>query len=145
MAEPIRAIPKIDRPPQETAREELDALLETLHASGALRILQGLVGRLGSIAEVVLDRLDSRGGRDALANLAIAAENALALEPEGFERFARGLSRGLSRAPDPADHEAPSVWRLWRLANEPDTRRGALALLIVLRTLGASLREPPTR
>ena len=48
-------------PPVDTAQDDLDRLVETLHEEGIFRILNSAISQKNGVLEVALDQLDSRG------------------------------------------------------------------------------------
>jgi uncharacterized protein YjgD (DUF1641 family) len=139
MADPIRFKARAERPTEQTAREEWEALLQTLHDSGALRILGGLVGRSGAIAEIAVDRLGSESGRNALSNGAILGEAIAAVRPEALRRISAAVARAILAAAHGAGGRVPGLFGLWAELQRPDTRRALFAALAFLRTIGAEL------
>ena len=65
MAQPLPYDPPPAPPGQDafTAADDLARLLETLHTSGTLRVLNGLLARFQDVMAVVLAGLDSDAGR----------------------------------------------------------------------------------
>ncbi|MCL2447497.1 MAG: hypothetical protein FWD17_00965 [Polyangiaceae bacterium] len=143
MAEPLkyRSIPGPS--PRDTARQEIDALVEVLHDSGALRMLRGLVGRFPEVMGVMLERLDSDAGVNALSNLTIAASALLAVNAARTARIVTGLREGLDSALANRSHRPPRRLQLLAKLNHPDTRRGAFAVLTILESIGRQLRLEP--
>lgn len=87
MAQQLEYDAKVD--PTVSAHEELEALIETLHASGTLRVLNGFFGRFADISEVAMDEVTKPEGQRALANAALLR---LLHDPE----TRRGLYAGLT-------------------------------------------------
>jgi uncharacterized protein YjgD (DUF1641 family) len=127
-----------------TADDDLARLVETLHASGTLRLLNGLFARLEDVAAVVLKGLDTDAGRRGLANLLLLSKLLGRLDPDGLDRFIAALDRGLEAAARRLDTEAdpPGPLRTLGRLRDPDIRRGLDAVLALLGTLGAELHDP---
>lgn len=138
MAEPIKYFPEADETHQ-TARDELDALLETLHTSGTLRALDGFFGRFSEVTEVAVTQLNGPPGRKLLGNLAVLAKALTESEPKALERVMSGVVQALSALEQVGRARPAGIFALLRLMHDADTRRGFYALTQVLRAIGASL------
>ena len=148
MAAPIEfAYPK--GPPGQdtfTAADDLARLLETLHTSGTLRALNGLVAEGQGVMAVVLKGLNTEAGRTGLANLMVLGKLLGHIDADGLDRFAVALQRALAAAgerltDDDAD-DAPGTLTVLKKLREPEVRRGLDAALTLLGTLGAELHRP---
>lgn len=139
MAEKLEYHPHIDT--SVSAREELEALIETLHASGTLRVLMGFFGRFDDVSEVALEQLLTDEGQHAMANLTVLAKPLLHVDPDHMQAFQEGTEKGLGAASESIKDEPPGLLSLIRQLNDPDTRRGLYAALTLLQTLGRHLHE----
>ncbi|CAN5261371.1 hypothetical protein BH23GEM4_BH23GEM4_07390 [soil metagenome] len=134
MAEPLDFQPIAD--PTFGAHDDLERLLETLHESGTLRLLDGLIGRLGAVGEIAVEQLDTPGGRQAVGNLLILGRLLTQLDAESTDRFANGLVEGVRAGSAALTQEPPSTVRLLRQLRQPEVRRGLHAALAFLAALG---------
>lgn len=148
MAQPIAYDYPPGPPGQDafTAADDLARLVQTLHTSGTLRVLNGLLARFQDVMAVVLAGLDTEEGRTGLANLMVLGKLLGHLDADGVDRFAVALQRALGAASerlteDDADG-APSTLSVVRKLREPEVRRGLDAALTLLGTLGAELHDP---
>ncbi len=144
MAAPISSRPP-PGPPGEatfTAADDLARLVETLHTSGTLRALNGLVAQGQDVAAVALGGLNSEAGRTGVANLLILGKLLGHIDADGLDLFAAALTRALSAAGTRLDAEPPGTVALVRKLRDPDVRRGLDAALTLLGTLGAELHAP---
>lgn len=139
MAEPLKH--RVSALPRDTAAEELELLLETLHRSGTLRTLIGLCGSVSGISKVVLQEVDSAGGRRMTGNLSLMATTLTTLDPAALEPLVQGLVKGVNRTADDTNDEPPGVLRLLGRLQSTDVRRGLSALINVLQGVGAELRQ----
>lgn len=121
------------------AREEFADLIETLHASGTLRVLNGFFGRLGAVSDVALTELNSPPGRDLAGTLFALGELLAKVPIADVQRVAEGATTGLERAKATLREKPPSTFALLRLMREPDTRRAIAAGLVLFNALGAAL------
>ena len=147
MAQPLEYVPaQLPGEAAFTAADDLARLVETLHASGTLRVLNGLFGRLDAVAGVALGPLDTPEGRNGLANLVVLAKALGRIDPERLDGFMTALDRGLDAAGrrlDAPDDPPGTLATLGKLRDR-DVRRGLDAVLTLLGTLGAELhREGP--
>ncbi|HYE57275.1 MAG TPA: DUF1641 domain-containing protein [Rhodothermales bacterium] len=142
MAQPLEYVPpQVPGEAAFTAADDLARLVETLHTSGTLRVLNGFFGRLGAVSEVALDTINTPEGRNGLANLLVLAKALGRIDPQHLARFADAVDHGLDAAgrrlesPD----DPPGTLATLRKLRDPDVRRGLDAVLTVLGTLGADL------
>lgn len=146
MAQPLPYDPPPAPPGQDafTAADDLARLLETLHTSGTLRVLNGLLARFQDVMAVVLAGLDSDAGRTGLANLLTLTTLLGRLDADGLNRFVAALERALEAAGERIEDEdgAPGSLSVLRKLRDPDVRRGLDAALTLVGTLGAQLHEP---
>ncbi len=147
MAQPIDFDYPKGPPGQQTftAADDVARLVETLHASGALRVANGLVAQFGDVMAVVLKGLDTEAGRTGLANVLTLVKLAGHINADGLDRFAVALERGLAVAGerlDAPDDDAPGSLAVLRKLADPNVRRGLDAALTLLGTLGAELHDP---
>lgn len=138
MARPLDHAPSA-APTQTSARSELETLLETLHTSGTLRALRGLVGTGPQLLEVALGQLESEGGKNALGNIAIAMTTLTKLDADRVHALVEALHKGVRAADASRQHAPPGLMGLFAMLMREDTRRGLHALVVLLSTLGREL------
>lgn len=139
MAQPLKYYPTAA--PIETAHEELEDLIETLHASGTLRVLNGFFGQFDGVAEVTVDHVMNPEGVNAVSNLLILAKGLTHVDPDHLQAFQDGAEKGLDAARESLKDDPPGLVALARQLGHHDTRRGLNAALILLQTLGHHLHE----
>ena len=146
MAKPVDFAYPPGPPGQQTftAADDLARLVETLHTSGTLRVLNGLVGRFQDVTAVALKGLDTDAGRNGLANLLVLAKLLGKIEADGLDRFVAALARALDAAGDRLEEEddAPGSLAVLKKLRDPDVRRGLDAALTLLGTLGSQFHDP---
>ncbi len=146
MAQPIAYAPPPAPPGQDafTAEDDLRRLLDTLHESGTLRVLNGLLAEFQSVMAVVLAGLNSDEGRAGLANLLTLATLLGKLDADGLDRFVTALDRALDAAGERIDQtdDAPGSLSVLAKLRDPDVRRGLDATLTLVGTLGKQLHDP---
>lgn len=140
MAEPLKYTPTAP-PTTETAHEELEDLIETLHESGTLRVLNGFFGQFDDVTEVALEQLTTPSGMQAVSNLAILMKGLTNVDPDHLETFQEGTQEGLEAARESLKEKPPGMFKLTRQFGDRDTRRGMHAALTLLQTLGRHLHE----
>lgn len=148
MAAPIDFTYPTGPPGQDafTAADDLARLVETLHTSGTLRTLNGLLAQVSDVSAVVLKGLNTDAGRNGLANGMVLAKLLGHLNADGLDRFAAALERALEAAGervagDP-DDDPPGTFTVLKKLREPEVRRGLDAALTFLGILGAQLHDP---
>jgi len=122
------------------ATEEFAQLIETLHASGTLRVLNGFFGRLGDVSGVAMSEMNSPAGRNVLGAFLFIGECLTKISPDDLQRVTAGFADGVKRARSVLTEEPPGTLALLRLARAPETRRTLAAMLVLLNSLGAALR-----
>jgi uncharacterized protein YjgD (DUF1641 family) len=125
--------------PFPTAHDEFNDLIETLHDSGTLRVLNGFFGRFGAVNEALLSELKTPPGQNLLGSLLFLGECLTKLPVDDLQRVASGVGVGLKRADATLREEPPSTLGLFRMMREPDTRRAIAATLALLNAIGAEL------
>ena len=132
---------EVPHAPLPGARDELADLIETLHRSGTLRILNDFFGRLGSISDVALDDLNSSAGRNIVGALLSAGKLMTGVTADDLTAIATGVSSGTEEARRVMSADkAPGIWELLRLLHDPATRRVFGAALILLNKVGTQLQ-----
>ena len=125
MAQPL-AYDLPPAPPGEqafTAADDLARLLETLHTSGTLRVLNGLVSQFQEVMAVVLDGLNTDEGRNGLANLLVLAKLLGRIDADGLDRFVAALDRALADAGSDLGAKSRFIEAVSAQPRRPETRR----------------------
>lgn len=130
-------------PPIDTAREELEQLLQTLHESGTLRLLDGLLGRFPSVTEVAVQQLNTGGGHNFVGNVMILLKALTELDSDGHQALVSGVGEGLQAAHRSLQESPPGLLSLLRKLGDEDVRRGLNALLVLVQALGRHLHQQP--
>ncbi|MBS7456979.1 DUF1641 domain-containing protein [Coralloluteibacterium stylophorae] len=145
MAEPLNYTP---RPPQigPTAQEELDRLVETLHAHGVLRFANDLVASNTRIAEVLANGLNMPGSRRAIQNAATVFMALSQIEPRDCYRVSMALKDGLqalAREAPAADEEsgAPGVKGVYRMLHDEDLWRAVTPFVDALKAFAHGMER----
>lgn len=139
MAQPLKYAPSTDT--ALSARDELERLLETLHERGVLTALDGFFGALPEVTGVLLEDLDTPGGRNALSNLAVLSMALTALDPNRMNDLRLSAEQGLAAAHESLKGEPPGLVALLRELNDPDVRRVLHAMLVFLQTFGRHMHR----
>lgn len=128
-------------PIRTSAEVELQAFLETLHTSGALRLLRGMLGAVPEVSDVVLEQMATESGKNLLGNVSIAMMELTKTEPDATNTFLGALRKSVRAARASMLRMPPSLMELVALMMHEDTRRGLHACLTLLATLGRELRR----
>ena len=141
MAEPIKF--RAPSPEVNSAHDELEHLLNTLHESGVLRTLTGLFGGMPAVADIALEHVHSKGGKRLSGNLAVLATSLTQLEPHAVQRLVRGLIKGSELVVSSASRPPPGFFSLLRRMHSEDARRGLQAAVVMLESIGKALVTEP--
>ncbi len=144
MAQPIDFVPPA-APGQAafTAADDVARLVETLHDSGTLRVLNGLFARFEAVTAVALGGLDTPEGRRGLANLLVVARLLGRIDTDALDRFVGALDKGFGAASARlAKDDPPGTIAVLGKLRDPAVRRGLDAVLTLLGTLGAEVHAP---
>lgn len=127
-----------------TAEDDLARLLETLHTSGTLRVVNGLLAQFQDVMAIVLKGLNTDEGRTGLANLLTLVKLLGQVDADGVDRFVAALERALRAAGDRLDErdDAPGTLSVLAKVRQPEVRRGLDALLTLVGSLGSQLHDP---
>ncbi len=126
-----------------TPEDDLARLLATLHESGTLRVLNGLLDRFAEVNAVALRHLDTEEGRNGLANLLILLRALGHVDAGGTERFVKALTEGLGAAGSRLRDTGPppNLLQLAAKLRSPEVRRGLNAALTLAGSVGERLGE----
>lgn len=122
--------------PTVTAHEELEALIETLHASGTLRVLNGFFGRIADVSEVAMEEITKPTGQNTLANASLLLMAFAKIDPDDLQALLQGVERGMKTAREVLREKPPNTLRLLAALHDPNTRRGLYAALSLLHAVG---------
>ena len=142
MAKPLTYTP--EPVPTDTAQDELNRLLLTLHERGVLRLLTNLSAESHGVAQVALEQLDSLKGQNLIGNLTVLLTFLSEIDDEALGKILTGVGRGVNAASQTqSKRDTPGTFKLVKELNDPDVRRGLNAVLTILSTLGRHLKETP--
>ena len=127
--------------PQDTAQDDLERLLQTLHERGALRLLNGLVGQYDGVLSVMLGQLESQKGENALGTLTVLLKALTETDADAAQAFLTGTHKGLAAAQESLQHDPPSQLALLGKLGDHEVRRGLYAVLSLLEGLGKHLHD----
>lgn len=130
--------------PQDTAQDDLERLLQTLHERGVLRLLNGLIGQSDGVLSVALGQLESKRGENALGTLTVLLKALTETDSDAAQAFLTGTQKGLAAAQESLTDEPPSRLALLGKLNDPEVRRGLYAALSLLEGLGRHLHDTRT-
>ncbi len=143
MAEPLPYRPLPSQPPRDPAWEELDALVQTLHTHGVLRLARTAVAAAPELAAITTDTVNHSRGIDILRNLAQAADGVGRLDPQDIARTFAGAGAALAALNDPATPQPRSGLRgTFDLLRDEQLWRAAGPLLGAVKAFSAASRQP---
>ena len=128
-------------PPVDTAQDDLDKLVETLHEKGVLRTLNNVVAQSSGVLEVALGQFDTKGGRNALDSTMVLIKALTETDPDGAQAFLDGTKKGLAKAQASLEDDPPGITALLGKLYDREVRRGLYAVLSLLEGLGSHLHE----
>lgn len=128
-------------PPFPGAREEFEALIRTLHESGALRFLNGFFGRLGPINEVAFGEATTPQGKNLIGTLLFVGECLAKMPVDHLQRVGSGFAAGLQRAGEVMNREPPGTIALLRILDDPETRRSIAAMVALMNTVTGAIGQ----
>ena len=112
--------------PQDTAQDDLERLLQTLHERGALRLLNGLVGQYDGVLSVALGQLESKKGENALGTLTVLLKALTETDSDAAQAFLTGTQKGLAAAQTSLQSDPPSRLALLGQLNDREVRPRSL-------------------
>lgn len=128
-------------PPVDTAQDDLDRLVQTLHDEGILRILNSAISQKNGVLEVALDQLGSQGGRNLVDNVMVLVKTLTVTDPDGAQAFLDGTQKGLVKAQKSLRDDPPGIAALLAKLYDKEVRRGLYAVLSLLEGLGGHLHQ----
>ena len=143
-----------ETPKAPSANDELQALLETLHQQGLLRILNEVLQASPDISKVLLNGLNRRESRNAVQNISLIAMTLGRIPPERFVLFtdsllsaAKALRESVNNKED--SNKAPGVLGAYKLLHDDDLWRAIQPLVAavdaLLRPLEQEEQDPAAR
>lgn len=139
---------------EQTAREAMDELIESLHQHGFLRLANDLVKSNSEIGKILVSGLNQPGTQSALQNLSLLMMTLGSVPPERFNHLLLAL-RDAAMAIKPAREEAnsgkaaPGIRGIIRLLNDDELWRGLSPVLSALKVFSRQIdgeeQKPITR
>lgn len=128
-----------------TPDDDVARLVRTLHESGTLRLLNGLIAQFAEVNAVVLKHLDTEEGKNGLSNLLILLRGLGHIDADGTDRFVKALTEGLDAAGERLREtdDPPNLLQLAVKLRSPEVRRGLNAALTLVGTVGDRLGDEP--
>ncbi|MBB3060704.1 DUF1641 domain-containing protein [Microbulbifer rhizosphaerae] len=138
-------------PPREgnTARQELDCLVENLHDQGILRFLNDFLSTSPEVSQILMKGLNTEESRNAVQNLLLIAIALGRIPPERFAVLTRAFTEGLNKmeeaAGDGKAQDAPGLMGFYRLLHDRDLWQGLRPIIAGVKGFSGPLREPPEK
>lgn len=134
MAEPIKHI-QVGKVGQ-SAREDLDELIETLHETGVLRVLNGFFGNIGAVMNTLVQPIDTPAGRNLIGTLATIAESLGRIQPAQVQAAVQAAAETVQLLEFTSRRRPPSSFNLLLMLQRGETRRGIYTAIQLLQGLG---------
>lgn len=118
------------------AHDELEKLLQTLHESGTLRLLNDIVSARHPVAKTLVDGLNSAGTMNAVQNVAILFMALSRIHPNDFYRIVHAIKALVEGAATPladATGAAPGVSGAWKMLHDDELWAAVWPLLAGLK------------
>lgn len=141
MAEPIQYTPT---PPKigPDAHEELERLLQTAHEHGVLRFMNDLIAANTEVASVLVNGLNTEGGRNAVQNLSALAMVLGRMPPNQFYKVLFAMKDGLERMSQyrhSEKAEAPGVAGAYKMLHDESLWHAITPVLEALKVFAEGL------
>ncbi len=136
-------------PPRDTAREEMDLLIQNLHEQGILRLANDIVCSYPKLLEILLGGLNREQSQSAIQNLALLAISLGQIPPERLVLFTRGITAAIEEMEQSAHPEhrqdAPGLTGALRMLHDKELWEGLRPALAGMRAFADSLHEAPAK
>lgn len=127
------------------AHEELEALIQTLHENGVLRLANDYVSAKTQIAKVVVDGLNQEGTLNAIQNLSVLLMALSRIPPPQFYKLVFAMSEGMTRAStwtaDGEGEAAPGVSGAYRMLHDEKLWHALTPLIEGMKAFSAALDQ----
>ncbi|BES70605.1 DUF1641 domain-containing protein [Marinobacter nanhaiticus D15-8W] len=145
-----RILYEVPTPPEpDTAREELDQLVENLSNAGVLRFANDLLKASPEVSEILLRGINTQESRNAVQNLSLLVMALGRLPPERMATITRAFTEGLDSmeeaATDKTDERPPGVFGFYRLLHDEELWAGLRPVLAGLKGFSDRIHEPPEK
>ena len=133
-------------PPRDTAREEMDLLIQNLHEQGILRLANDIVCSYPKLLEILLGGLNREQSQSAIQNLALLAISLGQIPPERLVLFTRGITAAIEEMEQSAhpEHRQDAPGLTGALRPVEATLPAALAATAAGRRSGSRMTCPKT-
>lgn len=133
----------------QSARGELDRLLQSLHKHGFLRLANDIVAANGEIAKVVVGGLGTEGSMRTIQNLSIVLMAFSRVEPSQFYKVVFALRDACvavsSHVPNDDADEAPGLTGAYKLLHDDELWRALAPLIEGLKHFAVGLGQEVDR
>lgn len=147
-----RIMYEVPEPPkQDTAREELDQLVENLSNAGVLRFANDLLKASPEVSQILLRGLNMEETRNAVQNLSLLLMALGRLPPERMASITRAFTEGLDSMEEAAnadankEEKAPGIFGFYRLLHDDDLWAGLKPMLAGIKGFSDRIHEPPEK
>lgn len=136
-------VPRRDH--RETAEDELNRLLQSLHEQGVLRLINDLVVAYPQVSEILMRGLNQEESRNAVQNLCLLGTALGRIPPERFDRLLEAVSVGVARsesALEKGESQSPGLFGAFRLLQDGALWSAINPILGGFRAFSAAMRSP---
>jgi uncharacterized protein YjgD (DUF1641 family) len=109
--------------------------LQSLHDSGVLELLRGLLGSGNKVLEIAVEASKAPEAIRGIRNLLILTKILGSIDPEVLKKFADAVPDALASAARAEQTEAPGFWAVLRMFRSRNLRRGLAVMDSGLETL----------
>jgi len=130
---------RLQRAPAQHAEALLSAydLLQSLHDSGAVDLLRGLLEARDELACIVASTVDTPEAIRGIRNFLLLSKLFASMPPDVLQSLTEAVVEGAKRE---KSHKAPGLGSLlWRF-RDPDSRHALAVILDLLKAVGRGLR-----
>ncbi|WP_148863537.1 DUF1641 domain-containing protein [Marinobacter fonticola] len=145
-----RILYEVPEPPKpDTAREELDQLVENLSNTGVLRFANDVLKASPEVSEILLKGLNTEQSRNAVQNLSLLLMALGRLPPERMAAITRAFTEGLDSmeeaASEASNEKAPGILGFYRLLHDNELWQGLRPMLAGIKGFSDRIHEPPEK
>jgi uncharacterized protein YjgD (DUF1641 family) len=138
-----------EQPKPDTARQELEQLIENLSATGVLRFANDFLKASPEVSEILLRGVNTEESRNAVQNLSLLLMALGRIPPERMAAITRAVTEGLDSmeqaATKNASESAPGIVGLYHLLQDDELWAGLRPMLAGIRGFSGPIHEPPEK
>lgn len=132
---------RLQNAPAEHAAAILEGyeFLQTLHDSGTLDLLRGLVGQKDRITGQLAATVNEPGMIRGMRNLIVLTEALGSIKPESLNAVTQSVAQTFGETAERKTEKPPGLWTAFRRMRGRDALRGIALMITLLEKLGKNL------